>query len=76
MERRSFRLPEIAKRNSLSVAFVYNEAAEGRLRVRKAGRCSIVTAEDETAWLDAMPMRTNDAGVADADTPADQDAPA
>jgi hypothetical protein len=53
--RRSFRLDEIAARNSFSVGFIYKQIGLGLLRVRKAGSTTIVTAEDETAWLEAMP---------------------
>ena len=53
--RRSFRLDEIAARNSFSVGFIYKQIGLGLLRVRKAGSTTIVTAEDETAWLESMP---------------------
>ena len=56
VERKSFRIAELAKRHHLSPAFLYNEIAEGRLRARKAGAATIVTDEDEQAWLDAMPV--------------------
>ena len=54
MERKSFRIAELAKRHHLSPAFLYNEINDGRLRARKAGAATIVTEEDEQAWLDAM----------------------
>jgi hypothetical protein len=53
--RKSFRLNEIAARNSFSLGFIYKQINAGRLRVRKAGSATIVTAEDEVAWLEAMP---------------------
>jgi hypothetical protein len=53
--RRSFRIDEIAARNSFSVGFIYKQINLGLLRVRKAGSATIITIEDETAWLDAMP---------------------
>jgi hypothetical protein len=53
--RKSFRVAELAKRNALSVAFIYKEIAAGHLRARKAGAATLVTNEDEQAWLDAMP---------------------
>jgi hypothetical protein len=53
--RKSFRLIELAQRHSLSLAFIYKEIAAGHLNARKAGSCTIVTDEDEAAWLDAMP---------------------
>jgi hypothetical protein len=54
--RKSFRLEELAARHSVSVGFLYKEANAGRLRIRKAGAASIVTVEDEAAWLAAMPI--------------------
>jgi hypothetical protein len=53
--RRSYRVPEIAHRNGVSRAFVYKQIAEGRLRARKAGAATIVTDEDEAAWIGGMP---------------------
>lgn len=53
--RKSFRLDEIAARNSVSVGFVYKQINAGRLRARKAGAATIVTVEDEAAWLETMP---------------------
>jgi hypothetical protein len=56
VDRKSWRIAELAKRNHLSPAFIYNEINAGRLRARKAGAATIVTEEDEQAWLDAMPV--------------------
>jgi hypothetical protein len=53
--RTSSRLPQLAKRHTVSLAFIYKEIAAGRLNARKAGSCTIVTDEDEAAWLEAMP---------------------
>ena len=52
--RKSFRLEELAARHS-SVGFLYREHAAGRLQIRKAGAASLVTVDDEAAWLAAMP---------------------
>jgi hypothetical protein len=60
--RKSFRVAELAKRHSLSRAFIYKEIAAGRLRARKAGAATIVTEEDEAAWLTAMPVIGGTAG--------------
>jgi hypothetical protein len=65
----SSRLPELAKRHSVSVGFLYKQAALGRLRIRKAGAASIVTAADEAEWLASMPIL----GAAETE-PTDQDA--
>jgi hypothetical protein len=55
MERKSFRVAELAQRHHLSPAFIYKEISAGRLRARKAGSATIITDKDEQAWLDAMP---------------------
>jgi hypothetical protein len=62
--RRSFRIPEIAQRNGFSDAFIWKEIAAGKLRARKAGRATIVTGEDEGAWLDAMPVMCSEPDAA------------
>ncbi|MGC2081608.1 MAG: DNA-binding protein [Xanthobacteraceae bacterium] len=54
--RTSSRIAELAKRHHLSPAFLYKEIAAGHLRARKAGTATIITDEDEKAWLDAMPI--------------------
>ena len=55
VERRSFRPGEVAKRNGCSKAFVYAEINAGRLRAKKSGAATFITAEAETDWLDLMP---------------------
>jgi predicted site-specific integrase-resolvase len=60
--KRSYRPAEIAERNSVSVAFIYEQIKLGRLRARKAATATLITVEDESAWLDAMPfMSASDA---------------
>jgi hypothetical protein len=54
LARKAFRLKEIAERNGLGLTTIYNEIKKGRLRVRKVGRATIVTAADEAAWLNAL----------------------
>ena len=53
--KRSFRVDEFATRNSISRAQVYIELKEGRLNARKVGSATLITVEDETAWLSALP---------------------
>jgi hypothetical protein len=58
--KRSFRVDEFAIRNSISRAQVYVELKEGRLNGRKVGSATLITIEDETAWLAALPtMKTS-----------------
>ena len=54
--RRGFRISEFCQRNSVGRSFVYGEIAGGRLKAVKAGRVTIITAEAEQAWLDALPV--------------------
>lgn len=53
--RRSFSINEICERNKVSRRFVYDEINRGRLKVKKAGRRSLITDEAEGDWLDSLP---------------------
>jgi hypothetical protein len=53
--KRAFRIEEFAHRNSISRAQVYIELKEGRLNARKVGSATLITVEDEDAWLRALP---------------------
>jgi hypothetical protein len=53
--KKSWRPPEFADRHSLSTSQIYEEVREGRLNARKVGAATIITEEDETAWLKALP---------------------
>jgi hypothetical protein len=53
--KRSFRVDEFAARNSISRAQAYIELKAGRLNARKVGAATLITIEDETAWLAALP---------------------
>jgi hypothetical protein len=53
--KRSFRIEEFAHRNSISRAQVYIELKAGRLNARKVGSATLITTEDEDAWLRALP---------------------
>jgi hypothetical protein len=54
-ERKSFRVNEFADRHGLSASFVYKLIAQGDLNARKANDATIITIEDEAAWLAGMP---------------------
>jgi hypothetical protein len=60
--KRSFRIEEFAHRNSISRAQVYIELKEGRLNARKVGSATLITVEDETAWLSSLPPMKPSAG--------------
>jgi hypothetical protein len=53
--KRAFRIEEFAHRNSISRAQVYIELKAGRLNARKVGSATLITIEDENAWLSALP---------------------
>jgi len=53
--KRSFRIDEFAARNSISRSQAYIELKEGRLNARKVGTATIITIEDENAWLASLP---------------------
>jgi hypothetical protein len=54
--KRAFRIEEFAHRNSISRAQVYIELKAGRLNARKVGSATLITIEDEDAWIRALPM--------------------
>ncbi|MCA1414468.1 DNA-binding protein [Bradyrhizobium sp. NBAIM20] len=54
--KRSFRIDEFAARNSISRSQAYVEVKEGRLRARKVGSTTLITIEDESAWLASLPQ--------------------
>jgi hypothetical protein len=54
-DRRSRSIQEFSTAHGWSVWFSYKLAREGKLTIRKAGRRSIITAEDEAACIDALP---------------------
>jgi hypothetical protein len=58
--KRSFRVDEFAARNSISRAQVYVELKEGRLGARKVGSATLITTEDEDAWLASLPTLKSD----------------
>ncbi|KJC59875.1 hypothetical protein UP10_14315 [Bradyrhizobium sp. LTSPM299] len=61
--KRSFRVDEFAARNSISRAQVYVEMREGRLNSRKVGTATLITIEDESAWLASLPQTKPHAGI-------------
>ena len=53
--KRAFRIDEFAARNSISRSQAYLEIKAGRLTARKVGSATLITTEDEDAWLRALP---------------------
>jgi excisionase family DNA binding protein len=52
-------IADVTKIIGLGRSFVYEEIKEGRLRVRKAGRRSLIFDADLKAWLQALPEKSN-----------------
>jgi len=44
------------KKHNVSRTTIYNEIKSGRLKAKKLGGRTIITAEDERAWLDSLPV--------------------
>jgi len=51
----AYSIPQLAELTSISRAQIYVEIREGRLRLTKKGKRSIVTDDDARAWLKAAP---------------------
>lgn len=47
-------LPEFCRRHSLSRTAAYREIREGRLRITKVGRRTLIARTDAEAWLDEV----------------------
>jgi excisionase family DNA binding protein len=47
----------VTKTTGLGRSFIYEEIKEGRLRIRKAGRRSLVFDDDLRAWLASLPTK-------------------
>ena len=47
-------LRNFAERHDISLRLTYDEIKAGRLKIKKVGRRSIVTDEDEEAWLRSL----------------------
>jgi excisionase family DNA binding protein len=55
--RYAYSIPEVAKAVGVGRSYIYGEIKEGRLRVRKAGRRTLIYEEDLRAWLEALPEK-------------------
>ena len=49
--RKSLSVDELARRNGICRATIYNEIARGNLKTIKVGRRRLITAEQEADWL-------------------------
>lgn len=55
--RYAYSISEVAKVVGVGRSYLYGEIRDGRLRIRKAGRRSLVYEQDLRAWLEALPER-------------------
>lgn len=56
-----YSIQEFAFQTTLCRAQIYNEIAKGRLHVKKAGRRTIIPAQEAQRWLDSLPLGGVDA---------------
>jgi excisionase family DNA binding protein len=54
--RKAFAVREFCARHGVCRQTFYEEVRRGRLRARKLGKKTIVTAEDEREWLESLPV--------------------
>jgi excisionase family DNA binding protein len=54
MEKALMTLPEFLGRHSISRTAAYREIRDGRLRVTKVGRRTLIARIDADAWLEAL----------------------
>jgi hypothetical protein len=54
-------VPQWARARGVSVWFAYAEARKGRLKIAKAGRRSIITADADKEWSNSLPVLNSSA---------------
>ena len=54
IERKSFSVPEFAKRHGISTATVWRRIAAGEITAFKTGGLTRIRADEEARWLDAL----------------------
>lgn len=57
IEKIAYRIDEFCEAFGVGRTKVFDEIKDGRLKVRKAGRMTLIRAEDARAWLDALPEK-------------------
>jgi excisionase family DNA binding protein len=55
VEKLAYSIAELAKVAGVGRSFLYEEIKGGRLKLKKAGRRSLVLIADAQAWLDGLP---------------------
>jgi hypothetical protein len=56
IQRRSWSVPEFAARHGIGNTLAWELVKTGKLKARKIGNRTIVTAEDEAAFIAALPL--------------------
>ena len=56
MDKLTYTIDQIARAGPLSRSKIYEEIAAGRLKARKAGRRTVILAQDYQAYLEALPV--------------------
>ena len=54
-EKHAYTIEEFCKAYGIGRTFVYKEISAGRLRVKKAGRRTIILAADAKDWRESLP---------------------
>lgn len=54
-EKLAFTIDEFCKAHGIGRSLCYDEIAAGKLRIRKAGRRTLILDEDAKAWREALP---------------------
>ncbi|RDD63830.1 helix-turn-helix transcriptional regulator [Ferruginivarius sediminum] len=60
-DRLAYTIPELVEASGLGRTTIYGEIRDGRLRVIKVRRRTLVRAEDARAWLAALTRETGEA---------------
>jgi excisionase family DNA binding protein len=58
VDKLTYSIDQIARMGALGRSKIYAEIAAGRLKARKAGRRTVILAEDYRAYLEALPAMT------------------
>ena len=57
VEKNAYRISEFWQAFGVGRTKVFDEIKDGRLKIRKAGRMTLIRAEDAKAWIDALPEK-------------------
>ena len=69
-DRKAYSVREFCARNGICRQTFYDEIRRGRLHARKLGKKTIVTAENERAWLETLPPLRLEANADETEHPS------